>query len=573
MKIELNAKFTDVSNDQLAEQRTAAVTELQPLLKLKGASPADVARANELASTVREIDAEVVAREAQAKEFADNAEVDFSEPTVKAEVEEPAAEEGQTAEAADEGDEGDEGEGDEETGDAGDQGAEEGGQGGVEAKTETKTSTVKKIAANSERPQAPAFSRGHLSVVAAADSGFAAGQQLGLSELTQGVIHRLKGMPEPDGDGKSEDLRKFAVATIEKPYDDDLVIRRGVDADEVFHRAANENRLPGGSLVASLTQRFEAAERGELQSMVAANGWCAPSETVYDLTTDETLEGILSLPEVSIRRGGLRFTRGPQFSDFYTNAGFVQTEAQAIAGTTKPCYEVTCPTFTDVRLDAVGLCIKVPILLEVGYPEMVNRFTSGTLIAHEHMKNANVIGRIVTDAGAARVFAGLGSAVSDSLEALALVADQRRQMYRLSFGHSMEVVVPFWLKEVYRSDLGRRTGRDSNAVTDAELMAHFAVRNLAVSFVYDWQVLAEADEVYPATYQVLVYPAGTYVKGTSPVINLSAVYDAASLAVNTYTGMFVEEGLLVVRMKFGADLCTLPICTAGRTGAANLTCA
>jgi hypothetical protein len=83
------------------------------------------------------------------------------------------------------------------------------------------------------------------------------------------------------------------------------------------------------------------------------------------------MDGILSLPEVNVTRGGIKFTKGPQWADIYGNIGFTQTEAQAIAGTTKPCYEVTCPTFTDVRLDAVGLCIKAPILTNAAYPEVV----------------------------------------------------------------------------------------------------------------------------------------------------------------------------------------------------------
>jgi hypothetical protein len=93
-----------------------------------------------------------------------------------------------------------------------------------------------------------------------------------------------------------------------------------------------------------------------------------------------------------------------------------------------------------------------------------------------------------------------------------------------------------------------------------------------VSFVYDWQVLDETAEVYPATFEALVYPAGTIVKGTSDVINLSAVYDAASLAQNVYTGLFMEQGLLVAKMQYGVDLVTLPICNAGRRGALDVSC-
>jgi hypothetical protein len=67
-----------------------------------------------------------------------------------------------------------------------------------------------------------------------------------------------------------------------------------------------------------------------------------------------------------------------------------------------------------------------------------------------------------------------------------------------------------------------------------------------------------------------MYPAGTFIKGTTDVINVSAVYDAASLAVNTYTGLFFEEGLLVAKMCNEATLLTLAICNSGKTGIANI---
>jgi hypothetical protein len=94
-----------------------------------------------------------------------------------------------------------------------------------------------------------------------------------------------------------------------------------------------------------------------------------------------------------------------------------------------------------------------------------------------------------------------------------------------------------------------------------------------VSFVYDWQVLDETAEEYPATFQVLMYPAGTFVKGTSDVINLNAVYDAASLSTNVYTGLFMEQGLLVAQMRYDVDLITLPINSTGRTGPHDLSSA
>lgn len=426
-------------------------------------------------------------------------------------------------------------------------------------------SALARLAAQTTRPAAPAAQqRKPIAITAAADvPQFANGQTLeGLEQVAKAVINRARGFSPPSGDGTSVSLQQFGTAMFNLEFEDDLIVDRMEDAQEVMKRAADEHRLPGGSLV-------------------AAGGWCAPSETVYDLDQDATTEGMLSLPEIAVRRGGIRYAQSPVFADFYANPGFIQTEAQAIAGTTKPCVEVPCPSFTEVRLDAEGICIKVPILTNAAYPEVVSNFISGTLIAHQHWINANVIGRLVTFAGAARVLPGVGSTVNDTMGGLELLADQNRQTYRLSMNLSMEVVVPFWVKGALRSDLAARTGQ-LTPVTDQQIAAHFSARRLNVQYVYDWQPLptvdvggtAGTDEslTYPTTFNALMYPAGTFVKGTSDVINLNTVYDAASLAVNTYTGLFAEQGLLVAKMKNKADLVTLPVCSAGRTGAHDLTC-
>lgn len=78
--------------------------------------------------------------------------------------------------------------------------------------------------------------------------------------------------------------------------------------------ATDQSRLTGGSLT-------------------AAGGWCAPSETIYDLCQLESRDGLISLPEVRVNRGGIRFTTGPDWADIFTSTGFCFTEAEDIAGT------------------------------------------------------------------------------------------------------------------------------------------------------------------------------------------------------------------------------------------------
>lgn len=574
-------KFKELNADALAALAVEKRTALDALFGLDAPTVEQVNEAEALANEVEEIQAEVVRRETEAAEAAEkfaSLKTKFAKADDKAEETDENGDEPNTVEVpgedavTDNEDEqrqaSEERRNDDTEGEAvapvdnsgtGDARMEPQGEIGARAKG------VATLAAKTSRPPAPKRDQGTVSLLAAADvPGFSAGSELSdLEALGQAVVNRMRGFTPPTGDGSREDFRHFGVATIKRPFTEEFTIDRGSDDMEVLLRAADEKRLEG-------------------ESLVAAGGWCAPSETLYDLAGDETDEGILSLPEVNVRRGGIRYTYGPQFADFYANAGFIQTEAQAIAGATKPCVEISCPDFEEVRLDAVGLCIRVPILTNSAYPELVQRFISGTLVAHQHMVNANVISRLVALAGAARVATGIGSSAHDTLSALTLIANQRRQASRLSFTASFEVVVPFWVKDVLKDDLSLRTGQ-TQPVTDQQLNAYFSARNLAVSYVYDWQDLptvdvsgtAGVDEsmTYPGTFEVLMYPAGTFVKGTSDVINLNAVYDAASLSTNTYTGLFMEEGLLVAQMKpAGADRVRIPVCSAGRTGAADLTC-
>ena len=538
--MELNKNFADLAVDALASYAAEVRTAFDTLAALDPSALTDeqIAEAEALAAHLDEIKAlqdERVAAEAQRAErvaalknrFAaeEGAEEEKEEETKEEETEEAAAEEQVVAEA--------------------------------EKVVETAAkSGVATLAARTPRPAKPARQVNPISITAAADvPQFSNGQELpDLNEVGKALVNRMRGFGTPSGDGQTENLQHFGVANFRLDFPEDLTIDRGTDDMEVLTRAAQETRLPNGSLT-------------------AAGGWCAPSETVYDLCAGETTEGILSVPEVNVVRGGIKHTSGPDFATIYANVGFLQTEAQAIAGTSKACYEVPCPAFVDTRLDAIGLCIKAPILTNAAYPELVSRWLSGSMIAHQHKVNASVISRMVTYAGAARVFAGNGGVTSDTVEALEMVIIQSRQKYRLSFSHTLEVVLPYWVRGALRADLGRRSARVDAAVTDAELSAHFSAIGANVQFVYDWQDLDTTAEAYPANFNALVYPSGTFVKGTSDVINLNAVYDAASLAVNTYTALFFEQGLLVAQMCYNADLITVPICAAGRTGAQNLTCA
>lgn len=379
-----------------------------------------------------------------------------------------------------------------------------------------------------------------------------------MAQVAEAFAQKAKAFPQ--GVARGANVRhQFQVTQIHRNHakrSDGLYIghKDNKDATSVFSRASSEKRLAGGSLV-------------------AAGGWCAPSETLYGLTAMETLDGIIDLPEVGVSRGGINYTPGPDFSDIYTSAGFSQTEAQAIAGTEKPCVEVDCPEFDEVRLDAVGYCVKAPLLTRSAYPEAIQRWLEGTIVANQHKVAARLIAGMRTALGAAVAPVLTGTPLAWSLlTALELTIEGQRQAYRLSDGDSLEVVAPRWLRAAIRADLANRAGVGAESVTNAQIAQHFADRGAAVQWVLNYQELANPKVIaaFPSTVEVMVYPAGTFVKGTADVVNLDTVYDTADLQTNVYTAAFVEDGVLLAKMQHGGARITLPVHITGQMGALDL---
>lgn len=432
---------------------------------------------------------------------------------------------------------------------------------GGEVPAERRGSSVEAVAANTNTHQVR--SRGRASLTAAADvPGHPLSADLGdLEGLTQAFNARMQGFPrKPSGSPTNRVFNRYGVATISRGIEsfDGLTDTNPDyrDGESLLQAAANERRLAGNSLT-------------------AAGGWCAPSETIYDLCEQETLDGLLDVPEVQLTRGGIINTVGPDFSDIFNNVGFCQTEAEAEAGTEKDCYDVPCPDFTETRLDACGICIRAGILTNAGYPELVQRYLRGAIVAHQHKMSIRTINEIadLIAATPTDMTGGLtpGGVTSGTLYALELLISGQRESFRLSMNATMEVIAPFWLKTAIRADLANRTGVDFMNVTDAMIDGWFALRGARVQWVYGYQPLGEQCPTgLPSTVEVLVYPAGAFVRGVKDVISLDAVYDSAGLQENTYTALFMEEGIGTYRTCHGGCRVTLPVCVSGQTGAADL---
>ena len=398
--------------------------------------------------------------------------------------------------------------------------------------------------------------------------GFAADSDASFEDLAVALDRRLQGFNSGAyaaaaraGRAMSE---RHGLAVIRKTFDERATVSSPESADAAMAFAVSEKNLPGGSLV-------------------AAGGWCAPSETVYDLLEDESRDGLISLPEINVTRGGIKFTKGPKFADLYAAPSFNFTEEEAKAGKyaptsatdptnkvgPKPVYNVPCTDFEDVRLSAAGLHIQANLLQQRGYPELVARTIRGALVAHEHKMSERIIASMERQSTAVSMDAGQIGAAAPILTAIELQVEHYRYAQRLSRSTTLEAVFPYWVHGAIRTDLSRRQGVDLTDVNDARIDAWFKARGVNPQFVYDWQALTGAAgdfKVWGASLKFLLYSAGTFVKGGQDVITLDTVYDSVLLGQNDYTALFTEEGYLVAKRGHDARVVTVPINPNGGTG-------
>lgn len=436
-------------------------------------------------------------------------------------------------------------------------------------------------------------------LTASADAPGAGGELTNFSAVGQILERRLAGYSTSTrrngakvdmGGGRfkvgGQTLTRHGGAQIVRQFPDNLRITDTKDASAVLDYATSEHRLEGGSLIAAIEHQVRPVKDGGLgKSLTAAVGWCAPSETLYQLCSLATMDGMLDIAEVQATRGGFFVPEdgGPNFSVIYDSIGdggdVILTEYDVENGVEKVCVEIPCPDFVEVRLDVAYVCITGSLLQRRGYPEAVTHFTQSAMVALAHKVNESVIARIVAGSGAAVVISADPSgddAASALLSAVELAIEDMKYRNRMGRTATIEIVLPAWVLAPIRAALARRQGVAAINVTDAEILAAFTTRKAVPRFVYDWQDAYSglvggpgaqtAITEWPATVQFLAYPAGTWVKPVRDVVNLDTVYDNAMLTQNQYTALFLEDGFNVIKMCADSRLYTVPIDVSGVVG-------
>lgn len=423
-------------------------------------------------------------------------------------------------------------------------------------------------------------------IVAAADiASFPVGSTLTYDTIGKAFEDRTRAYPGMSKSG-AKGRAQHALATIKRNFPEGQVVFEGDSHGGAYAKLKATSDNWGRAIVAG----------NEPNSVVAANGWCAPSTPDYSTCNPITADGLLNLPEMVLRRGGLLHNQGLDFADFFGNdfvlpiPGYnILTEAQVIADTAKTCVEIPCPTFVDDRLNVAALCLTGSLLQNRGYPEFVAEFVQGAIAAMAHLVNREVINEIETGSTAVDLrtvdpWGTDGTVWSQIMAVIDFAATDIRTAYRASRNQVVEFVFPQWVLQAMRSDWLRRNATHTEDLTEAMINGAVSRRNARIQWVYDWQDAfdpANGGGAIPATNLMgaatppfnnptavtfLAFLPGTWVLGRQDVIRLDTVYDSTLLAQNQVTQLFMEDGFKPMRMCQISRAYTVTICASGSTG-------
>ncbi len=308
---------------------------------------------------------------------------------------------------------------------------------------------------------------------------------------------------------------------------------------------------PSEQLVASIRNEFSHSvdhrtKRGEVKdliqfltgpdkqaALVAGGGWCAPSETRYDFFNIACESGLIDLPTFGVTRGGIEYPVSPSlaaalgggtaFAGFAatlsnTSTPFLWTEADDIAAATgsptKPCIRVPCPDFDEERLEAYGYCLTAGNLTDEAYPEATQNTLQLLMAAHAHVINARLIALMLARSTSATSITGgaaTDAAAPRLYNAVGLAATDYRARYGMCIDDVLEVVFPYWVRDVIQADLAWKAGVELGDIPLDEVNRYFTARNIAVQWVNDWQVRGASQfgnatkmQAWPTTVDFLI---------------------------------------------------------------------
>lgn len=437
------------------------------------------------------------------------------------------------------------------------------------------------------------------------------GKNLTIRELAAAAASRWSTLPV----GQPQTV-KANVGLIHRNHHPSIQLTGNTSDYDLLDRVGDERRLPGGSLVAAAMRALTAAAQAP---SIVNDVWCAPSETDYTLCPSlATTAGMWDVPTTGMpQRGGIRYpvwTQYPeQAADSATNGwhgvsiqypaspntsgggtGLDNPEywhpaADGGLGNTKACISGPCVDWREARQNLAYLCIISDVLRDRTFPEGIERFVSDVLVHHEHYMNGIYLAYVQAQSDPIPAFSvqnGAGQVGSTSLtviDRLSLLVSWFRSRYQMEDNATLEMVCPDWLKEFLKRDIEKKNNRPFQSVSDAEIATLFAGYATRVQWVRDWQQLGDGTAVngrimpptgWPASVQIMAYPAGSWVKSEANILTFGVQYDYQLLQQNQYSQSFTEDAwMLLNRCNRSFVVQLTDLCANGAVGPFRDACA
>jgi hypothetical protein len=412
------------------------------------------------------------------------------------------------------------------------------------ARTAAARPSLGDVARRAPRPR-PQERKPQVSITAAADlPGLSPGSVIDLDQVALSMHDRVRNLPMG---------QRAPVARVQVPHSHTL----GVDPMENMR------------LVDDLVGTPDAA------ALVAAGGWCAPSQPIFDLfDIGPDTHSIFDLPTL-----GASIRAGVMLPSFFgigdaADALWTWTEADDIAalapdGPTKPCLRIPCPTFTECVMEAEGLCVTHGNLSDRAWPELTRQFLSIVMGAHQRRLSAAKIAKVLADSANVVPDASMlvSDAAADLLGVIELAAADMRSQFRVARTRSVDVLLPDWANSVLRSNMAMRAGVDMVNISDAQVTGWLTARGVRPQFTPDWQPLYNAAPAtrWPANITFAIWFSGSYISLDGGVLDLGVVRDSTLNATNDFTAAWSEQFYQVCRRGPQARRYTLPLVVDGVT--------
>jgi hypothetical protein len=335
--------------------------------------------------------------------------------------------------------------------------------------------------------------------------------------------------------------------------------------------------------------------------LLAAGGWCAPSEISYDFFNIVCEDGMIDLPTVGLNRGGVQYPTSPSFGEIVAIPDIVwswteQDDIDAVDSDSvfKPCVRLECPTFIDRRADCFGFCVTAGNLVDYAYPELVANWLRFVMAIRAKATNAGIIDIMLNGGGSGDPISAsipvdhtglLGATTSSLLQSIELSVIDYREKFSMCADAILEVVLPRWANAVIRADLANRDGIDVFGVTNGMIADWFNLRGARVQFVGDWQVReagaagtatpggATPLEQWPDTIEYMIFAPGTFVRGNGMTLDLGVTRDSVLNSTNDHTAAWAEDCFAILKPGHESRVVTVALCPSGEIGARTFTCA